>query len=86
MVCALTVVWLAAARFQEVTTRYPHPQTLWDLSNARVYMSVGDVPDGVASLRRAVDADRTCARYISETPAFAPYRTNPLVAAVLTQR
>jgi hypothetical protein len=74
----------AAARFQEAASRYPYPDTLWDLSNARVYLSVGDVSAGVASLRRAVDADRTCARYVSETPAFAPYRTNPRVAAVLT--
>jgi len=72
----------AAARFEEVKRRYP--DTLWDLSDARVYLSVGDVADGVAALRAAIEADPLCARYVSETPAFAPYRTNPRVAALLT--
>ena len=71
----------AAARLDDVTRRYPG--TVWDLSIARVYLSAGDITSGVASLQHAFEADRTCARYVSETPAFAPCRTSPQVAAAL---
>ena len=72
----------AAARFDDVTRRYP--DTVWDLAIARVYLSAGDMANGAVRLPHAIDVDATCARYVSETPAFAPYRTNPRVAALLT--
>ena len=72
----------AAARFDEVTRRYPG-DPVWDLSIARVYLTLGDFANAATRLRNAIAIDSACGRFVSETPAYAPYRTNPQVAALI---
>ena len=54
-----------------------------EIDTARAYSQVGRIKDAVPHLERAFAADATCAIFVEECPAFAPYRDNPAIRALL---
>jgi TolB-like protein len=71
----------AASQFATIAQR--PPQALRAVDTARIYAQVGQTSDATRYLERAFSIDPTCAGFVNETPAFARYRTNPAVAALL---
>ena len=73
----------AAMRFQAVIDR--GPLTMTEIDTGRIYSQVGRVRDAVPHLERAFAADATCAVYVEESPAFAPYLDDPALRALLNK-
>lgn len=73
----------AATRFQAVIER--GPLVLTEIDTARIYSQVGRIKDAVPHLERAFAADATCAVFAEESPAFAPYRDDPALRALLNK-
>ena len=73
----------AATRFQAVIER--GPLTMTEIDTARAYSQVGRIKDAVPHLERAFAADATCAVFVEECPAFAPYRDDPALRALLNK-
>ena len=73
----------AATRFEAVIER--GPLTMTEIDTARAYSQVGRIKDAVPHLQRAFSADATCAVFVEENPAFAPYRNDPALRALLNK-
>ena len=73
----------AATRFQAVIER--GPLTWTEIDTARSYSQVGRIKDAVPHLERALAADATCAVFVEESPAFATYRKDPALQALLNK-
>jgi tetratricopeptide (TPR) repeat protein len=73
----------AAMRFQAVIERGPF--TMTEIDTSRAYSQVGRIKDAVPHLERAFAADATCALYVEESPAFATYRKDPSLRALLNK-
>ena len=71
----------AATRFRAVIER--GPLTLTEIDTARAYSQVGRIKDAVPHFERAFAADASCAVFVEECPAFAPYRGDPAFRALL---
>jgi serine/threonine protein kinase/Flp pilus assembly protein TadD len=73
----------AATRFHAVIER--GPLILTEIDTARAYSQVGRIKDAVPHLERAFAADATCAVFVEESVAFAPYRGDPAIRALLNK-
>jgi predicted Zn-dependent protease len=73
----------AAKRFQAVIER--GSLTMTEIDTARIYSQVGRIKDAVPHLERAFVADATCAVFVEECPAFAAYRDDPALRALLNK-
>jgi len=65
----------AAAQFKPVIES--GPAILREIDTGRIYAQVGRMRDAAAHLRHALALDASCAAFVSESPAFAKYRSVP---------
>ena len=72
-----------AAADQFATIVRKPPQELRAVDTARIYAQVGQTAAAVRHLERAFSIDASCAGFVNENAAFARYRSEPLVAALL---
>jgi hypothetical protein len=73
----------AAARFQPIIAR--GPVTLREIDTGRMYAQVGRMKEAADHLQHAFTLDASCAAFVSQCPAFARYRGDPLLRAALSK-
>jgi hypothetical protein len=73
----------AAAQMKNVLER--SPVTLRAIDTGRLYANVGRLTEAAAHLQRAFAVDASCAVFVNESPAFAAYRSDPILSALLSK-
>jgi serine/threonine protein kinase len=72
----------AAPRLAAVIAR--GPRSVREIQTALIYCKAGDFAKAAAHLAAGAAADSSCYGFVADCPAFAAYRGEPAIAAVLT--
>lgn len=61
------------------------PVSLREVDTARLYGLIGDPTTAARHLERALQADPSCAAFVAQSPAFAPFRDHPAIQDVISK-
>jgi len=86
----LAVVSLVRGKKEEAAERFKRviesgPVTHREIDIGRIYAEVGQAQQAAAHLQHAFELDSSCAGYVAESPAFAPYLNEPAFRALLAR-
>jgi tetratricopeptide (TPR) repeat protein len=73
----------AAVQFKEVIAA--GPPILREIDTGRIYAQAGRMKESAEHLQHAFELDPACAKFVSWSPAFAPYREDPAVRDLIAR-
>jgi tetratricopeptide (TPR) repeat protein len=73
----------AAAKFKEVIAA--GPTILREIDTGRIYAQAGRIKESAEHLQHAFEQDPACATFVSWSPAFAPYREDPVLRDLIAR-